>query len=384
MFKGLIFFILSILTPHLAFAQDGLVGFEWTFTNSDIVRNFKNMPTSTDMPPIPGRAMHDYMNTTVQAMQSSPISKASQTWLEEIKMACPDCTVKANTVYTPDGFWFKITKDQTVLEVITEPMTGDQLIQRSEILEDLVWRTAKKAYVVPHKRLGGGHLHLDIPTNFNNDRELFRNFIVDLINRPELFMGGLGLNYFNAPPLSFYSPNKLVGFKKIISDFDKDPTVTIKELMERINTFYKTLPHPLIPTPSDKFQALNFKHLDIGTIEIRGLRPQISAEHAVKLVKLFQSRIAVLSAQPKLLKLRIPDYSLAYQAKRNNGYRVYTHDLAPSYIMAAVKNYAAAGDLEPELYSDFITEELKNDLKIEIKNKKASGSKSAGFCSSFL
>jgi hypothetical protein len=309
---------------------------------------------------------------------------ASRAWLAEIKAACPNCVIKRNKVITPEGFWFKITMDQTVLEVLTEPMTFDQLAQRSEILEELIWKTGKKAYVAPHKRLGGGHLHLDIESHFGNDRMLFRNFIVDLVNRPELFMGGLGLNYFNAPPLSFYSAKENKVFKKIIAEFDKTPDMSIVGLMERMNSFYESLQHPVMPTPNSKFQAVNFKHFEMGTLEIRAVKPQVSAEHALRLVRMFESRIEVLKKTKKLIKVKVPDHSSFYQAERIKGFRIYTHALDASQIMASVQDYARAGGLEENFYQDFVTEELKADLRIEAESKKASGIKSAGSCGSFL
>jgi len=375
------------MITQYASADEGLVGFEWTFTNSDLVKNFRNTPVNPDLPALPGRGLIDQIDVSsnvINSLQNSSISQASNAWIEEIKKDCPSCLFEGRKVHTPDGFWFQITMDQTVLEVITEPMTHKQLLKRSEILDRLVWKAAKRVNLVPHKRLGGGHLHLDIETNFKGDRKLFRNFVVDLVNRPELFMGGFGLNYFNAPPLSFYGSKALKSFSKIISNFDKKENISVSDLMVSINEFYETLSHPVTPTPDAKFQALNFKHFDFGTLEIRGVRPQINVEHAERLVKIFQARIKVLKKQKTLIKVRVPDLSKSYRTTRENGYRFYSHNLTAKQILKSVEAYALDAGLEHDFYNNFVTEELIENLKLEAKTKKASRYKSAGSCGAFL
>jgi hypothetical protein len=59
----------------------------------------------------------------------------------------------------------------------------------------------------PHPRVGGGHLHLEYASHFRGanggfDTLLMRNFIVDISNRPLLFLGGLSRDLLNAPPLA--------------------------------------------------------------------------------------------------------------------------------------------------------------------------------------
>jgi len=358
------------------------VGFEWTFTNMELVeaarpqvyRPSAETPTTADR----------VFETTVQAIRQNPWTQAIESWKAEIKKLCPQCEIKNNTVTTPEGFWFRITLDGPVLEVLTEPMTLEQVNERSARLEQLIWGAAKKVGLRADKRLGGGHVHLDIESHFGGDRMLFRNFVVDLMNRPELFMGGFGLNYFN-PPLSFYGEEAIKKFKKIVSKFDKDPNVSIEIFMEQMNDFFESLQHPILPTPYAKYQALNFKHfLKYGTLEIRGIRPHVSAEHAQKTVQILQSRIQVLKQKGKLLKVKVPDYSHVYYVKRVQAYRHFLHDLSPKKIMKSMQKYAKAAGLPRNFYDAFVTEELKKDLLTEPDIKKASKTKFTGSCKSFI
>lgn len=377
MFKNFKLLLILLMSSNSAHSQEGLVGFEWTFTNSDLAESLSPEIHNLEIPPISS------LESDINRPSQNSMDRVVETWLREIKAECPKCTIEGARVHTPEGFWFEITEDMKVLEVITKPMTYSQLQMRYEILNRLVWKSAKKAGVAPHKSLGGGHLHLDIESHFGNDKLLFRNFVVDLANRPQLFMGGFGINYFN-PPLSLYEPNELGGFKKIIADFDTDPRQDTADLIAKINDFYKTVSNPMMRIQSEKFQALNFAHLSIGTVEIRAVRPQISLEHALRLVKMFQSRIGVLRKEASPLKLLIPDHSKAYGLKYKNGDRLYTHDFDASEILLSIQNYAADGGLNPDFYNDFVTEELKDNLIVKSQSKKASRSKSAGFCSSFL
>jgi len=364
-----------------AYGQDELVGFEWTFSNFDLVKHNRRPPQTDRQAP---EGMMPQLNFTdlVTNLRDSPANKVRTDWLKEVQKQCSMCTVDKNKIYTPEGFWFELTIDNNVLEVKTEPMTEQQLTDRSFVLEQLVWKSAKKVGVTPHKRLGGGHLHLDLKSHFGHDRLLFRNFVVDLMNRPELFMGGLGLNYFN-PPLAFYGPKAAKKFKKLVAKFDQNPHLSIEDFMKMMSAFYNSLEHPVLPTPYAKFQALNFEHILLGTLEIRALRPQVSAEHSLRLVKMFKSRIKTLKGQNAKIEIDVPDLSQSYKVVKKKGYRHYLHNLKPQKIMRSVQNYALAGGLSKHFYDDFVTEELKQDLK-KIKTSGKNKKNKARSCKSFL
>ena len=50
----------------------------------------------------------------------------------------------------------------------------------------------------------------EFDSHFHGDAQLFRNFIVDLFNRPLLFLGGLSLDLLNAPPLAILAASQQV------------------------------------------------------------------------------------------------------------------------------------------------------------------------------
>jgi hypothetical protein len=50
----------------------------------------------------------------------------------------------------------------------------------------------------------------EFDSHFHGDALLFRNFIVDLFNRPLLFLGGLSLDLLNAPPLAILAASQQV------------------------------------------------------------------------------------------------------------------------------------------------------------------------------
>lgn len=192
--------------------------------------------------------------------------------------------------------------DDWVVEVGSSPLTVAQAEQHCDFLQRTVWSTAAAAGLVPHPRVGGGHIHLEYASHFGDDAQLLRNFIVDLFNRPLLFLGGMSLDLLNAPPLAILGDEQRAAFVAVLAEFDASPPearsiVALRTaLATRVYTrsFLQINNHEMryYVTHQDKYHAVNVLHQ--RTIELRGLHPQRSARALLSLMRVFEARIAAL------------------------------------------------------------------------------------------
>ncbi len=356
-FLVLFLFVLATVLAQAA----GRSGPEWTFTNDELIelgriRDTMSLPNASEG--------HDQYQRKMLSL-----------WAREIKLACPDCTIKkAGGFFTIDqlrvqiseSVWFEINRDPWVLEVTASAMDQETFAKHSELFQKLIWDSAKKIGISPHTRVGGGHIHLEIKSFFGSDRNLFRNFLVDLANHPELFLGALGFDLLNAPPLAILFGKQKQNFEKILADFDKG-SMSINELMARINsevyseTFYDPYPHQ--QHNPEKYQAVNLLHDE--TIELRGLNPQESARIHFLLLQLFEARIEYLKKQKGLLAYNKKDYSSLVHSFSVRKMEFHTSNIDQSFIEQKARSYIQESGLKWSDYSDLI---LKNLSTVQTQN----------------
>ncbi len=348
----LVLFIFALATC-LAQAA-GRSGPEWTFTNNALIelgriRDTMSLPNSSEG--------HDQYQRKMLSL-----------WAREIKLACPQCTIKkAGSFFSIDqlhiqvseNVWLEINRDPWVLEVTASAMDKDTFSKHSDLLQKLIWDSAKKIGINPHARVGGGHIHLEIKSFFGNDRNLFRNFLVDLANHPELFLGALGFDLLNAPPIAILFGKQKQNFEKILAEFDKG-AMSINELMAKINsevyseTFYDPYPHQ--QHNPEKYQAVNLLHDE--TIELRGLNPQESARIHLLLLQLFESRIEYLKKQAGLIAYNKKDYSSFVHSFSVRKMEFHSSNIDRSIIEQKARSYIEESGLKWIDYSDLILKNL--------------------------
>ena len=107
------------------------------------------------------------------------------------------------------------------------PHSIKEFEKNKKLFQKLVFDTAKKIDLKPHYRIGGGHIHLDKETHFKGNDLLLRNFIVDTMNHPELFMGALSHDYLNASPLAILHRTSRERFIKILEEYDKEGNIEV-------------------------------------------------------------------------------------------------------------------------------------------------------------
>jgi hypothetical protein len=330
----------------LALRADGLNGPEFSFSNRELIECARSGKLD---------------------MFSALVSAKLQSLYGEMRKVCLDCRF-SDFIRNPSGFSkFKVIlpsgktifvhADDWVVEVGMTPMTLTEIRANQELVDRVLFEAAKKVGLSPQPRIGGGHQHLDLESYFHGDAVLFRNFVVDLMNRPELFLGGLSLDLLNAPPLAVLSKRQIAEFARVVAEFDRHPT-SIRTLKDRINKRVYTRTYVQSRSQNrellafmarqEKFQAINLLHPE--TVEIRGLTPPRRMGDFYFRSLLFSSRIDRLR---EMGKVRIPFFAQNLRdavgwsvERRVEQYRV---DLPEQRISRAVNDYIAAAGLDAKL-----------------------------------
>jgi hypothetical protein len=176
----------------------------------------------------------------------------------------------------------------------------------------------------PHPRVGGGHVNVDVNTAFpDNNALLFRNFVVDQANHPELIAGIFGNHTGNAPPISALEPQLHSVFADVIQIFDETAEAKAglpamqhlgSEIQKRV---YVSNPYWLLNdrktwTPS-YYQHLSFRSVSSSIsqeqrrLELRGFRPQQSIDEFLLELEFLDGRLTYLNELDVPLEVNIPE-----------------------------------------------------------------------------
>ena len=166
--------------------------------------------------------------------------------LETIKGKCPKCsfgpasdgTPDAVRVTFPDDWWFQVSLDPGVIEVQAKPETFERYRQLEPRIREFIFKSANKVDLAPHPNLGGGHIHMGLLSAFDNNQLLFRNYVVDTMNHPELAMGIFSKDYINSPPVAILGEEAKKEMKAVLAEFDADPKMTIEKFAQAIQSVF--------------------------------------------------------------------------------------------------------------------------------------------------
>lgn len=234
-------------------------------------------------------------------------------WAKKMKDICKkrgDCTVKAtvdkynNRIFTveyTDGFWFQVSVDPGCIEIQTKPSSLVELNAMKKRMQKDIFDMAKTFDLLPHEVIGGGHINIGAESAFDKNHKLFRDFVVDFMNHPELGEGALDVgDIINAPTLADNGPVAMKNFDKVIKDFDNGKIVSKEALALAIqDRVYEKVDVPNEVTPSKiKYQALNMTTIadkktaiEFQRLEIRSIRAQKNIDEFLLQCELFEKRI---------------------------------------------------------------------------------------------
>ena len=320
-------------------SEEGLFGPEWTFT----IRN------DTDL---------YEMAHVVRLLHSSLMSK--------IRERCPECEVSNNKINL-GNYVLTTETDPGVIEVNTTPVTVSKLFSVMDKVQTILFESAAEVGLFPHDRIGGGHIHLDVESHFKNDPVLIRNFIVDMFNHPELFLGTLGFDPLNAPPLAILSKEQIDTFENILANFDNNE-IDIDTFIGNIkNDVYNksfmsgddfTGSRDYYLRSLNKFQLVNLNNFPT-TIEIRGFGPQKSVKHFFMQIKLLSARIRFLKKNKSKIPFQKKYYGEHIGYTVNKDIHKYTNTIPDEAILDATKSYIVEAGESVDDYNFLFPEKFR-------------------------
>ncbi|MEN0057214.1 MAG: hypothetical protein AAGB31_00130 [Bdellovibrio sp.] len=277
-------FIFIFLISQLSFADGVRFGIEWTFTNKEIIAEAKKEGNY---------AVALFSNTN-----------ARDKLLKKILKKCSTCTLatESNRYFDNEPKYniqfnletaVSIDIDPWVIEINGHAVAKD--FQKNAEFYKLIFQSADEIGLHPHERIGGGHIHIDFKTAFQGDEQKARNFIVDLLNHPELAMGLLSKDFLNAAPLAMLPQNQQELFQEILTKYDAGRISFDQFIVEINEKVYQVSYDEFDPEPSKKYQAVNLtragSHSKARTIELRFFRPPKSFEEFLLQIDLIERRI---------------------------------------------------------------------------------------------
>jgi hypothetical protein len=192
---GIVYFLLF---SQQSFAWPPTFGAEFNFSNPVVLKSGKPLEVN-----------------------STESEAARDKMMEIIKSVCAtrgDCSVQTSEnhygvtthrVKYKDGWWFDIATDPRVVEIQTAPSTVEQLEKYKQRIQEDIFGSAEKTglSVTDITKVFGhgwaaGHIHIGASSAFDGNAQLFRNFLVDYVNHPELGTGLFSNDWSNAPPLT--------------------------------------------------------------------------------------------------------------------------------------------------------------------------------------
>jgi hypothetical protein len=203
---------------------------------------------------------------------------------------------------SPNSWRVEVDADYGVVEVTMDPLTVEQMKRYANDIQDALFVSAANVDLYPALFAGGGHINIGLNA-FAQHPLLLRNFIVDLYNHSELFMGVFSYDTNNALPFALYEDDTKEKIAELIDAYDHGHVQTFN-LMEKLNAIQsesRDVFRRLWNGTDDqryKMVAVNFGRIGYlgrkSRIELRGVRAQASYHVWIKQCELLQKRLEFL------------------------------------------------------------------------------------------
>lgn len=267
---------------------------------------------------------------------------------------------------SPNGWWFEwhregLDEDHGCsMEIRMNPGTVEHFRHFKNDMQDAIFDSAAIEDIIPALWRGGGHINIS-KTAFDS-RMLLRNFIVDMINHNELFLGIFGYDTFNALSFQLISPKAQRAALAVIKQFDRgqitDPDKFLWNLQRamqfEMDPFLRRWGSQL--SERGKYFAFNLLRYsdEKGRIEIRAVRPQASMDVWIRQIDLFAHRLAYLDQFKRPIPIRpiVPIKPLSFAVEEEN------HTLNPpvdaQLAMRAFYKYVTESGLKWQDHRDYL------------------------------
>lgn len=219
---------------------------------------------------------------------------------------------------SPHGWWFEWGPDDGVIEAKTIPADVEFYRRIQGDMQDAIFVSAANEGFAPAPWLGGGHINLGTSVFRGNDL-LLRNFLVDMINHNELFLGVFNHDTNNAASFCLQTRRVQRSVYKVIANFDRGRFTGEDSQLNFLKAMHQAMDLESGPCfekwKSDHYrwpyQGFNLSHVsreNWSRIELRGVRPQLSMDMWVRQIDLIYHRLLFLEKikQPLEIKWRVP------------------------------------------------------------------------------
>lgn len=235
---------------------------------------------------------------------------------------------------SPNGWWISAYPDSGCLEVLTKPMTVEEFKAFKSDMQDAIFASGAATGFFPQLWQGGGHINIDVNV-FRKNLTLYRNFIIDLLNHNELFMGIFEYNMTNA------------GFPHELKNSDPEKALQLieRDISRGRLTFARITEHFQMNLHGRSF---SFENMHENRLEIRAVRPQASMDVWVRQIELLEARIRYLEKMT---------YPIAFHPRVPWQFKVYDKLKPPVDPQEAMKSfyvYVSEAGLRWQDHNDYL------------------------------
>lgn len=236
-----------------------------------------------------------------------------------------------------DGWWFKVSSDPGCVEVTFKPSTLEILENKRHIINEYIFSAGKSVGLKPTKT-ENTHFNMGIRSAFNDSGTDFLKFFVDYANHPDLALGSLGYDLYNAPTLSVMNQSQREALKEIVERNANGELMSISDIAREIEV--KVYTHVYEPSwgGENHYQAVGLKYVNQtdlnrqdAPMELRGVWSQTSAENFNLVAKLIQGRIQYLKRNPTPIVYHAPVQKEFSASELKTRFYIYVEEAGLKY-----------------------------------------------------
>lgn len=236
-------------------------------------------------------------------------------------------------VYFKNGFYFQISWDPTVVEIIMKPSSLKEFRANADDIEKYLYAPAARLELKGADNLGG-HVNIGLNSAFGEDAELFLRYFIDYANHPELALGVFAYDIYNGPPLSVLKSEQRSALNDTVAKFYvkkfKNPTEVILDIQRNVYTHSYKWDRPQ-HYQSVGLESIPSETLNRRRIEHRSVRGQKSFQDFLLMAELIELRHTYLKKNKnKIIYLKSDEDFFLYQ-RQMNLFWVYTQELGVNY-----------------------------------------------------
>lgn len=264
---------------------------------------------------------------------------------------------------SPNGWWFEWMQEGAnekigiVMEIKMFPAPAEYFRRFKDDMQDAIFASAANAGLFPALFRGGGHINIS-SSAFDTDLFL-RNFLVDLMNHNELFMGVFGYDTNNALPFALIPKSSEIAVRKVIRDFDNGAYKKLgrNKFVSDLEAARATETDPFLKMWG-KVKTVRAKHFDFNLghlqeqrrLELRGVRPQASMDVWLRQIELLEARLKYLDGikWPIPIKLEVPVEPIDLKNHRLNP------PVDPQKALQAFYRYVSESGREWKDHTDYL------------------------------